>query len=245
MINLLVPTDDDPVLDNSKLLRALEKTLRYALDNNGIGLTQSKAFNRKFAHWAADNFDWPEYSTVELMTINKVLDEPDVLPVMVVHDILALAKLGRHVKQSFVVGAKAKTLLANRAKLFGLLAQTYLFQYNHNRTTRFEHEGMSNWDAFFNIINVEAEHGLTEDHLVKILYGLEERPHVYDREYHNHAEFLFSHVLRPLHWIGFLSEQRESTDILAKRTYWKTPLWRSCLRLDTDHYLEAPEFTRH
>ncbi|MGO4909919.1 hypothetical protein ACEN2J_16480 [Pseudorhodobacter sp. W20_MBD10_FR17] len=41
MINLLVPADDDPVLDNSKLLRALEKTLRYALDNNGSGLNKS------------------------------------------------------------------------------------------------------------------------------------------------------------------------------------------------------------
>jgi hypothetical protein len=245
MINLLVPSDDDPVLGHSKLLVALEKTLAYARDNHGIGLTQSKAFNRKFAHWAADNFDWPEYGTERLMELNKVLDEQDVLPVMVLHEVLVLAKLGRHVKQRFVIGTKAAKLMASRGQLFGILAQTYLFQYNHNRTSRFDYAGLGNWDIFFNIINVEAEQGLTEQHLVKTLYGLEKREHVYDREYHDHAGFLFSHVLRPLSWIGFLDEQREGRDLLRNRTYWKTPLWRACLRLDTDHYLEAPEYQQH
>ena len=63
------------MLGHSKLLVALENTLAYARDNGGIGLTQSKAFNRKFAHWAADNFDWTEYGTERLMEMNKVLDE--------------------------------------------------------------------------------------------------------------------------------------------------------------------------
>ena len=52
MIKLNPIADNDPLLNQSKLLYALEQTVRYAEENNGIGLTQTKLFNRKFAHWA-------------------------------------------------------------------------------------------------------------------------------------------------------------------------------------------------
>jgi len=47
MIKLREIADDDPVLDHSRLLRAMENTFEYAADHDGIGLTQTKAFNRK------------------------------------------------------------------------------------------------------------------------------------------------------------------------------------------------------
>ena len=51
MIKLNAIADDDAPLDQSKLLYALEQTIRYAEENGGIGVTQTKLFNRKFAHW--------------------------------------------------------------------------------------------------------------------------------------------------------------------------------------------------
>lgn len=65
MIKLREIADDDPVLDHSRLLRAMENTFEYAADHDGIGLTQTKAFNRKFAHWMADHSPWPRYHTDE------------------------------------------------------------------------------------------------------------------------------------------------------------------------------------
>ena len=53
MIKLNQLNDDDPLLDQSKLFYALEQTIQYAEENGGIGLTQTKLFNRKFAHWVA------------------------------------------------------------------------------------------------------------------------------------------------------------------------------------------------
>ena len=76
---------------------------------------------------------------------------------------------------------------------------------------------------------------------MKTLYGLE-RQGVYDREYYDHAGFLFTHVLRPLNWIGFLAETSGS-DRRSDKTYWKTPLWRACLQLSTDDMVDAP--SRH
>ena len=133
---------------------------------------------------------------------------------------------------------KARDLALRRGKFFAQIAEVYLFEYNHARNARSEFTAPGNWDIFLSIINVEAEQGLTEAHLVKTLYGLEKRPHVIDRVYYDHAGFLFTHVLQPLSWIGLLDETSESGK-LSDRTYWKTPLWRACLQLETDDIVDV------
>jgi hypothetical protein len=241
MIKLRPIADDDLVLDQSRLLQAMALAFAFADTHGGIGLTQTKAFNRKFAHWMAEHSPWPDYKAEELLRLNKVLNEWDVAPAMVVHDLMVVMKLGRHVKGKFQVSKKARALAALRGSFFADLAETYLFRYNHTRTARSEFTAPGNWDIFLNIINVEAEEGLTEAHLVKTLYGLE-RQGVYDREYCDHAGFLFIHVLRPLSWSGFLAETSNG-DKRAEKTYWKTRLWHACLELSTDDMMAVP--SRH
>lgn len=241
MITLRPLADDDPVLDQSRLLRAMELAFDYAEQNGGIGLTQTKAFNRSFAHRMAEHSPWPEYETDELLRLNKVLNEEDVPPAMVVHDLMIVAKLGRQVKGRFQVSTKAKGLATKRGAFFARIAETYLFGYNHARAARSEFTAPGNWDIFLNIINVDAEDGLTKAHLVKTLYGLETREGLYDRDYHDHAGFLFTRVLRPLTWIGFLAETSE-TGRRFDTAYWKTPLWRACLSLSTDAMVETPRW---
>jgi len=207
MIKLRSLSGSAPELQHSRLLGAMQKTFEYMLEHGQIGLTKSKAFNRKFVHWAAENYEWPEYSASKLFRLNKVLNEEDMLPVMVIHDLMILAKLGRQYKGTFRLTAKAKELADDPGALFALLADTYLFQYDHARTSRFEETAPGNWDVFLNVINVEAEGGVTEADLVKTFYGFEREPAGFDRDYHMHTSFLFTHVLRPLNWIGFLEER--------------------------------------
>jgi len=130
MITLRPVADDDPVLDQSRLLRAMELAFDYANHNGGIGLTQTKAFNRKFAHWMAEHSPWPEYSADELLRLNKVLNEWDVPPAMVVHDLMIVAKLGRHVKGKFQVSNAAKDMATRRGAFFSRIAETYLFEWD-------------------------------------------------------------------------------------------------------------------
>ncbi|KZY52612.1 hypothetical protein A3734_18430 [Sulfitobacter sp. HI0054] len=66
---------DADVLKHSPLVRGMTLALRYANETGGIGLTQSGAFNRKFVHWAAEHFEWPDFTATELFEMNKVLDE--------------------------------------------------------------------------------------------------------------------------------------------------------------------------
>ncbi|GLO68661.1 hypothetical protein MACH17_01780 [Phaeobacter inhibens] len=243
MIKLNAIADDDPLLDQSKLLYALEQTIQYAEENSGIGLTQTKLFNRKFAHWGARNFNWPTYSEEKLLRVQRVLNEWDVPPVMVVHDVMTIAKWGRHVKGKFQLSKSIKQLALHRGQLFGELTQQFLFRYNHGRMSRIDFQAPGDWRDFLNIINVEAHEGMTEPQLVKALYGMDEPDDPFEPEYQDHRWFLSSEVLRPLCWMGFHEEIRVREDRLADCVFWKTPLWSTCFTLDTDHYLVEP--TKH
>ena len=40
-----------------------------------VGLTATGAMNRKFVHWAAVHFLWPDFTAEDLYSMNKVLHE--------------------------------------------------------------------------------------------------------------------------------------------------------------------------
>jgi|TARA_B110001450_G_C17207612_1_gene314082 hypothetical protein len=83
------------VLQHSPLIRGISKTLAYADDQGGIGLTESYAMKRKFVHWAADNFEFPEYTSKELFLTNKALNEYMMHPLVPLHDLILYLKLMR------------------------------------------------------------------------------------------------------------------------------------------------------
>lgn len=230
--------DSDPLLGHSKMLDAVRKTVGFAQENDGIGLTKGKAFNRKFATWAAENFNWPEYSAEKLLRIQKVLNEEDVLPVFALHALMISMKLGRHVKGKWRFNKKAAGLVQTPGVLQAELTQGFLFHFDHSRLQRFPFVARGNWDVWLNVINVEAQGGVTEAELLKIFYGVEYSG-AGDREYWDHASFLMWHVLKPLSWLGYLeATERDGGHSPSDRTiYTKTALWQRTFRLETDRAL--------
>ncbi len=85
-IELLADVD---VLTLSPLVRGMIMTVSYADTEGGIGLTATGAMNRKFVHWAAVHFEWPDYTCEALYSVNKVLNEADMPPLWVVRDMLS------------------------------------------------------------------------------------------------------------------------------------------------------------
>ena len=228
---------DDPDLQHSKLLSAANLIFTYLEEHGSIGLTKSKAFNRKFVSWAADNIVWPEYSAKKLYRVNKVLNEPDIYPIWVLHDLFIILKLGRPYKGEFRLTNKGKTLSKDKGQLFSAIAECFLYQYNLANLDRFDEGIPHNWDVFLNIINVEAHEGTTRQHLLKTFFGFEEKPEGIDREYFVYSMFLSTRVLMPLVWLGFLEETKAKKDGSAESVYSKTPLWHKALRLDTNDML--------
>jgi len=230
--------DADPLLGGSKLLDAVQKSVAYAQQHDGIGLTKSKAFNRKFATWAAENFIWPEYSADELLCIQKVLNEEDVIPVLVLHELIILMKLGNHVKDKWRFSERAEALVKTPGALQAELTQGFLFKFDHTRLQRSPFVASGNWDIWLNVISCEAHGGVSEAELLKVFYGVECTA-AGDREFWDHASFLLWHVLKPLCWLGYLEETelvgRHSP--LERTIYAKTPLWQRTFCLDTDEEL--------
>lgn len=226
---------DAPELDLCPLLRAAQMTLQYAVEHDGIGLTQTKAFKRVFVHWAAEHFDWPGMGYEELFRYNKVLNEYEFPPLEMTHFLLKELKLGRHYKGQFKATKKGTPLAAQRGKLFGELVPFFLFNIDHGSYSRFGEQPVGNWDTWLNVINVEADYGADEKHLFKTFYGYEAS---FAEGNWREAAVFSSCVLKPLEWTGLLdSVTSRDENGVPQHHYVKTQLWRSVLKLDTDPLL--------
>jgi len=129
--------DDDPALKLSPLLRGALLTLEYIDTNGPIGLTPLKALKRYFVQWAAEAFAWPDYTAEDLYYLNKVLNEHDFLPLMVLHEVMISAKLVRHYKGALHSNRLGKELRANPGKIWALLANCLLSVLDHSKYTRY------------------------------------------------------------------------------------------------------------
>ena len=240
MIEFLEISDEDPALFHSPMVRAIEKTFSYIGEHGSIGLTPLKAFKRNFVHWAAAEFNWPHYSTEELFRFNKVLNEMDFFPVMYLHELLIALKIGRHYKGKFVLTKVGESLIGHPGKICGVVAPFFLFHMDHRIWARDDERIEINWDIFLNVLNVEAQNGTTGADIRKVIYGVRKPDDIYDSV----MSGLYVEVLRPLCWMGLLSEhQPKVLSLPAERVFTKTPLWTTSLRLSTDHDVRTA--TRH
>lgn len=227
-------SDDDPVLSHSPLLRAAQLTLQYAQDHGPIGLTKTGAFKRVFVHWAAEHFDWPGFSRDELFEVNKVLNEYDFPPLELLHFILVQMKLARHYKGEFRVTKRGAELLKSPAALFAEVIPFFLFEIDHVAYSRFKDGPVGNWDVWLNVLNVEVEDGASSNQLYEVFYGSAADDPSGWRE-----RGAFCHcVLEPLCWSGLLFEVKDEHQQFGESQYFKTPLWRVVLQLDTNDMLE-------
>jgi len=140
-------SDDDHVLAHSPMVKGAAKILDYVADQGPIGLTESKGFKRHFVNWAAREFAWPDWTEEDLFRRNKVLNEYDLLPLVVLHDILIQLKIGRHYKNAFHVTKAGQQLIGRPGALFGILTPFYLFEANYSFHTRLGGELLGSWDG--------------------------------------------------------------------------------------------------
>ncbi|MEO3416190.1 hypothetical protein AAFO92_16175 [Roseovarius sp. CAU 1744] len=233
-------SDDNPVLSYSPLLRAARLTLRYAVEEGPIGLTKTKAFKRSFVNWAAEHFDWPGSSSEELFRYNKVLNEYDFAPLELLHFLLITLNLGRHYKGEFRATRKGEVLSRSPGKLFHELVPFYILRLDHAGYGRLKQAPVGTWDVWLNVTNVELENGASERELYYTFY--EDGRDGDDAGWREIAAF--SHyVLTPLEWSGLIAVGDARVAGQSDKLYFKTPLWRSALKLDTDEVLVAA--TRH
>lgn len=227
-----------PALHDSPMLRAAMLMISYIEANGPVGLTASRALKRYFVEWAAEAFTWQYYTAPDLYAVNKVLNEPDFPPLVILHEVLLSAKLATHRKGNLHLTPLAARLKSDPAGLWSVLARHLLCKIDHSKHTRYGDKLVGTWDIFLNVINVEAQHGVSEDRLMAVLFAGSKGDVRYDDIRQRAA--LYLHVLRPLCWIGLLSEVRVGQRFDRQEHFFKTPLWHVALKLETDSLLKTP-----
>lgn len=222
MIELNPVGNDEPALLNAPMITAAEKVLSYLVTNNSIGLTRTKAFQRKFVHWAADEFAWPGMETERLFKVNKVLNEYDFPPLEALHFVLLKLKLIRHYKLECRLTKLGRDLAHRPGDLFNMIAPFYLFEIDHAASSRIPEPLFGNWHVVLGVLNVEGATSVTCGRLREVLYGPPDADDTYDRV----PGMIWGQVLRPLCWLGLLQEINEDErQWLSDRTYKTTALW--------------------
>lgn len=227
MIEFCTPAPNAPELQLSPLHRAAVLTLRHLIETGPIGLTPNKAMKRYFVTWAAEVFDWPGYTTEDLYALNKVLNEHDFPPLVVLHDLLLAAKLARHRKGFLHVTKFGKDLLAHPGSLWIVLAQHLLLSAGHDDMLEVE------WVSVLNAVNIEAHQGMSDKQFCARLMDTAETDY-------RLKSLIYIHVLRPLCWLGLLQETRPTP---SERLFTKTALWSKTLTFEDGPHLR--QLTTH
>jgi hypothetical protein len=221
----------------SPLLRGMLLSVAYADGEGGIGLTATGAMNRKFVHWAAVNFLWPDFTAEDLYSMHKVLNESDMPPLWVVRDMTRHLKLLRRKKNVLLPTKRGREFLLNPQTFFDLVATDYLYSYVHVTDRQEDVQARLRWwRMFLNLLNIKTRGGCTPLDVVKILNpGFAP---LSDTEMTLEAWELKSDVqygvLRRLCWLGLLYEAREGLTLFQDGSFHKTPLWSACLQLESD-----------
>lgn len=223
---------DDPILDQSQLVRALDfLAAKFEEHPSGIPLTKNQAFRRDLVAEAIRQIKWPDWTDAEIyhgyMPI-KIADEHHFEPFRDLHHMLYGLRLLRHYKGKLLMSKSGKALFSDRFKRFDQMAKHLLFDDPYLVEIRQRRGLFGNWDVWLNVMDIETTHGASGRQITEVFYGAEDEPNEFDPR----TSALYEGVLKPLMYCGLLEENRDSRRKLVDRVYRKTPLWTRYLKLD-------------
>ena len=212
------------------------KVLIRANTDGGIKLTKSGAFYRRFVTWATEDFRWPDYEAIQLYAVNKVLNEPDFLPLAIMHELMIGARLLRHYKGAALSTKAGKAMIGDYGALQAELFDAFFIALDHGSYERFPIEyddgdivhylkvidhRMGDWVALGEIAGWCLPIDLfTSERISPLLYAC----------YHLHGR-----LIRPLLWLGLIDRHPDegSRVRIEDRRYRKTPLFDRFLSFKT------------
>lgn len=219
--------DEDPILGLSPLARALDfLRLELGEDDKGIPLTATMALKPNLIARAVTEIRWPDWMEEDVYQRIKVAREEHYDPLLVLHYALIDLRFARHYRRHLALTKTGRPIMESRSRSFHHLTQHFMLSVWRFQGSR-EHL-MGNWDIWLNVLDAEAEDGVTGKYLTHVLYGPPELETQFDLRTHR----LYDGVLKPLIWAGLLSETIPDVRLIAERTYNKTPLWDRYLRFD-------------
>lgn len=231
----------------SAVARNANILLRRAAEPDGLKLTATGNLSRAVVDEMVQLFDWPNYDKDELHQFNKVINEPDFLPLHFVRVLTALAKLARKRQGTLVATQLGKRLLGNGRQ--GSL-QAFLFHvaFWHLNLAYFGRGSIESWPQIdigvvLWSLSAAANEWLPAETLTRLctvpVNG------VVEATWDLGSAITEGRILRPLVWFGLLEHRSETppgTGLISRHLYRKAPLFDRFLKFRVG--IEGPDI-RH
>jgi hypothetical protein len=253
------PSADNAAIRISNALRADEIAtsavarntlifLRQAIERDGLSLTATGNLTRAVVAEMRHLIEWPGYDQAEAFRLNKVINEPDFLPLHIVRLLAEAAKLVRPRKGKLVATPLGKSMLEDERQ-GGLLAILFHLAFWRIDLEYFGRGLLGSWPqrdvgVVLWSLSVAATAWQTSEKLTRLCTIPE--PAMLSGTWDRTPYATEARILRPLFWFGLLkhrSEEDPGTAFAARHYYRKAPLFDRLLAFNVE--MDLTENARH
>jgi hypothetical protein len=221
--------------------------LRRAADTGGLKLTATGNLSRAVVEDMCGIIQTPDYDKAELLRFQKVINEPDLLPLHFIRILTKAGKLLRTYRGKLVPTPLGRRMLA--LEQHGPL-QAVLFHvaFWHMNLAYFDRYQIDSWPltqvgVILWSLSASAHDWLPRETLTRLstspVIG------VLESQWDFGSSAMEARILRPLVWFGLLesrSEERAATGLIERRLYQKAPLFDRFVKFNVQ--IEGPDI-RH
>lgn len=231
-----------PVARNTLIL------LRQMIERNGLPLTATGNLSRAAVAEMCKLIEWPDYDQADAFRFNKVINEPDFLPLHAVRQLAQAATLVRARHGKLFATPVGKSLLSE-ARQGSLLAILFHLAFWHMDIGDFGRELLGSWpqpDAGIVLwsLSVCANDWQSTEKLTRLCTI--PKPEMFSGTWDRTSYAMDARILRPLLWFGLLEHRSEKISISRfgeYHFYRKARLFDRLLTFDIQ--LELSDGVRH
>jgi hypothetical protein len=222
--------------------------LRQAIEHGGLPLTAAGNLSRVAVTDMRKLIEWPDYDQAEALQFNRVINEPDFLPLHVVRLLTQTAMLVRPRRSKLVATSSGRSMLSDDRQ-GSLLAILFHIAFWHMDLGYFGRGFLGSWpQSDIGIVlwslSVSADDWQTVAKLTRLCTIPE--PAILSETWDRSPFAMEARILRPLLWFGLLehrSEKMPDSLLTARHYYRKTTLFDRLLAFDVK--MDYSEGARH
>jgi hypothetical protein len=211
--------------------------LRQVIERGGLPLTATGNLSRAVVAEMCKLIEWPHYDQAEAFRLNKVINEPDFLPLHIVRLLTQAATLVRAQRGRLVATPLGKSMMSD-ARRGSLPAILFHIAFWHMDLGYFGRGLLGSWpQADIGVVlwslSVSAGDWQASEKLTRLCTIPE--PAILSGTWDRTPYAMEARILRPLLWFGLLeyrSEKIEDSKFAERHYYRKAPLFDRLLAFD-------------
>jgi hypothetical protein len=221
--------------------------LRRAAETSGLKLTATGNLSRAVVEEMFGIIQAPDYDKTELLRFQKVINEPDLLPLHFIRILTQTAKLSRTYRGKLIPTPLGRRMLAaeQHGPLQALLFHVALW---HMNLAYFDGYPLDSWPqsqvgVILWSLSTSAHDWLPRETLTRLCATPVNG--VLESQWDFGSSAVEARILRPLVWFGLLesrTEPRSAIELVDPRLYRKAPLFDRFVKFDVQ--IEGPDI-RH